>query len=104
MYNSPGLPASSLEGYRDCVAAVESMSCGGTVREDDLILTGDLEDAKSSSGHFYSIMREAMLKMKDNPVISLLEFRDDDRNRGTKVKLSKLFGAAEYKNNSKVQT
>ena len=71
----------------------------GDITEDDLILIGELQHGKSPSVQFYTLMREKMLAMKDQPVLSLLEL---SAPHGEDKRLSRLIAAAEYKDNSKV--
>ena len=96
------LPKSTLEECEGCVDAVASMSAGEPVREDDLILIGELPDDTTATGQFYSVLREEMLNLIGDPVLSLIELRDEDKEAG--MKFSTLFAAAQYKNNPKVRT
>ena len=94
------LPPSSLEGYQGCVEAIAALSAGEPVKEDDLILIGELPDDSVTSGQFYSVLREELLKLLEDPVLTLIELRDEDRKAG--MKFSMLFAAAQFKNNPKV--
>ena len=98
---SSELPPKSLEGYHGCVQAIADITAGKTIREDDLILIGELPDDSSSDGQFYSVMRKEILKLVGDPVLSLIELREEDKDAG--IKFSRLFAAAEYKNNPKVR-
>lgn len=80
--------------------AIASLSAGEPIREDELILIGELPDEKTKSGQFYSILRDELLKLIDDPILSLIELSDDDRQ--ARMKFSTLFAAAKYKNNPKV--
>jgi len=94
------LTPKSLEGYYSCVQAIADITAGKTIQEDDLILIGELPDDKSSDGQFYSVMWKEILKLVGDPVLSLIELREEDKDAG--VKFSRRFAAAEYKNNPKV--
>ena len=94
------LPPKSLEEYQGCLDSIATISAGKAIREEDLILIGELPDSSSPDGQFYSVMRDEILKLVDDPVLSLIELRSEDKEAGTKF--SRLFAAAQYKNNPKV--
>ena len=96
------LPPKSLEEYPGCMDSITTISAGKAIREEDLILIGELPDSSSPDGQFYSVMREEILKLVDDPVLSLIELRSEDKEAG--MKFSRLFAAAQYKNNPKVHT
>ena len=96
------LPPKSLEEYPGCMDSIATISAGKAIREEDLILIGELPDSSSPDGQFYSVMREEILKLVDDPVLSLIELRSEDKEAG--MKFSRLFAAAQYKNNPKVNT
>lgn len=95
-----GFPKEQLESYPGCLEAIAAMTSGESLREDELILIGELPDEKAESGQFYSVLRKELLKLIGNPVLSLIQLRQEERESG--VKFSRLFAAAEYKNNAKV--
>ena len=80
--------------------AIASLNSGQPLREDELILIGELPDETTESGQFYSLLRLELLKLIGNPVLSLIQLRLEEREAG--MKFSRLFAAAEYKNNAKV--
>ena len=100
MIYSIDLPKEQLQLCPGCVEAVSSLSAGGCPKEDELILVGELSDSTSKSRQFYTVLREELLKFVSDPLLSLIQPRQEDRDAG--VKFSRLFAAAEYKNNSKV--
>ena len=77
---------------------MDAINSGEPFREDDLILIGEIPTQSTRSKQFYSVLREMMLDMIGDPVLSLIEL-GEDRQAG--MKLSKLFAAAQYKNNLK---
>ena len=93
------LPPKSLEEYQGCLDSIATISAGKAIREEDLILIGEVPDSSSPDGQFYSVMRDEILKLVDDPVLSLIELRSEDKEAGTKF--SRLFAAAQYKNNPK---
>lgn len=95
-----GFPKEQLESYPGCLEAIAAMTKGEPLREDELILIGELPDEEAESGQFYSVLRTELLKLIGNPVLSLIQLREEEREMG--VKFSRLFAAAEYKNNAKV--
>lgn len=97
-----GFPKEQLESYPGCLEAIAAMTSGEPLREDELILIGELPDEEAESGQFYSVLRTELLKLIGNPVLSLIQLREEEREMG--VKFSRLFAAAEYKNNAKVST
>ena len=48
------------------------LSCGRQLTEEELVSVGQLPDTTTTSGRFYSVLRNRLLSMRDNPVISLL--------------------------------
>ncbi len=92
----PELPQSVLQDYQGCLEALNS---GATIREDDLILIGELRSDTTKSKQFYSVLRQMMLNLIEDPVLSLIELCEEDQKAG--MKLSKLFASAKYKDNVK---
>ena len=81
-----------------CVDVVKNLRTGDPVTDADILMVAELPDARSPSAQFHSILLEEALKLKDNPVLSLLD-RPEPENKNT---FNHLFRAAEYKNNAKV--
>lgn len=78
---------------------MEALNSGASVSEDDLILIGELACETTRSKQFHSVLRDLMLKLVGDPVLSLIELSEEDREAG--LKLSTLFASAQYKNNVK---
>ena len=59
-----------------CVHIVEAISAGQPVKEDDLILIGNLPDSKDQeSRKFHTTLCNHLLGMEQDPVLSLLTLR-----------------------------
>ena len=80
--------------------AIASLNAGEPIREDHLILIGEPCDA--SGVQFYCVLRDEMLRLMEDPVLSLIELREEDREDGKRI--SQLFAAAKFKDNAKVCT
>lgn len=77
---------------------VASLRSGEPVTDEDILKVAELPDARSPSALFHSVLLEEALKLKDNPVLSLLD-RPEPASKNT---FNHLFRAAEYRNNVKV--
>ena len=98
------LPKACLKSYPDCVEAIEAISNGTTIREDELMMIGDFptEPGNPSAPRFYSTLRQYILEeLVVDPLLSLLELRQEDNEDGMTVAL--LLASAQYKNNPKVR-
>ena len=58
----------------------------------------ELPDSRSSSAKFHSVLFKEVSKLKDDPVLALLEQQEAE----SKKSFNFLFRAAEYRNNPKV--
>ena len=58
----------------------------------------ELPDSRSSSAQFHSVLLKEVSKLKDDPVLALLEQPEAE----SKKSFNFLFRAAEYRNNAKV--
>lgn len=83
-----------------CIQAVEALSAGQDVPEEDLMLLGQLPDATHGYGQFYSLLRSFLLPMKNDPVISLLTLKESQQQE---VSLENLFEKAEKEDNADVR-
>ena len=81
------------------IDALFKISQGKSFTIEDIELIAELPDSRSTLSHFYSVLREEALKLKTNPVLSLLEYSKLD---GTLQTLTSVFKKAEKCNNLKV--
>ena len=88
----------NAERLQGCIDVVTSLRTGEPVTDEDLLKVAELPDARSPSALFHSVLLEEALKLKDNPVLSLLD-RPEPASKNT---FNHLFRAAEYRNNAKV--
>lgn len=82
-----------------CIDALSKLSQGKNFTIEDIEVIAELPDSSSSSSRFYSVLREEALKLKANPVVSLLEHPKLD---GTQQEFNSIFKRAETCNNFKV--
>ena len=82
-----------------CIDALSKLSQGMSFTVKDIELIAELPDSHSPSTQFFSILRKEALKLKTNPVLSLLEHSKLD---GKLEKLGSVFKKAEDCNNLKV--
>lgn len=87
----------SPERKQACIEIVTNLNSGNLVTDADLLMIAQLPDSHSPSAQFHSVLLEEVLKLKDNPVLSLLDRPDLDKKT-----FNQLFRAAEYRNNDKV--
>ena len=66
------LNADCLDNYQSCIQTMQNIAMGKEVTEEELVVLGKLPDASSTSGYFYSRLREHMFKILDDPVRVLL--------------------------------
>lgn len=82
-----------------CIDAVFKISQGRNITMEDIEVIAELPDAHSPSAKFHSVLREEALKLKNNPVLSLLEHPEVN---GALQNFKSVFRTAEYCNNLKV--
>ena len=58
----------------------------------------ELPDSRSPTAQFHSVLLKELLKLKDDPLLSLLEQPDTN----SKKTFNYMFRAAEYRNSAKV--
>lgn len=89
------LPASTLESSESIISNINK----GDIREEDLITLGELP--LGDGRQLYTVMHERILEMAGDPILSLLELREEDQNQDN-LSLTMLVAAARFKNNVKV--
>ena len=102
---SPLLPLSFLPLFllsfclQTCVEAVEALSAGKHVSEEDLVLLGQLPDPTQGHGHLFTLIRTFLLPMKSNPVVTLLRVQESQQQ---KASLEQLFERAKTEDSAEV--
>ena len=102
---SPSLPHSILPLLllsfqpQMCVEAVEALSAGKHVSEEDLVLLGQLQDPTQGHSHLFTLIRTFLLPMKTNPVVTLLTLQESEQQ---KASLEQLFDRAETEHSAEV--
>lgn len=89
----------SPERSSACLEIVTKLNNGSNYDESDIEFLCELPDTNSPSAQFHSILCKEVMKLKDDPVLSLLVHPNTESDRS----FNYLFRAAEYKNNPKVQ-
>lgn len=97
-YKPTELSDVNAERLQGCIDVVTNLKSGEPVTDEDLLKVAELPDARSPSALFHSVLLDEALKLKDNPVLSLLD-RPESTSRSS---FNHLFRAAEYCNNAKV--
>ena len=59
---------------------VEKLSSGCQVTEEELVILGQLPDTNTTSGKFFSVLRNHLLSMRNDPVISLLMIEGEEHS------------------------
>ena len=67
----------SIDTYQLCLETVQSLTAGKDVSLDDLTVLFELSDTNSSSGQFYTRLRDLLLDMANNPASTLLKLPRD---------------------------
>ena len=91
-----------LELHPGCTEVLASFTNDRCPSEEGLIEIGEVPDSTSESGRFYCVLRAQLLKLIYNPFLSLIQPNKGGGTAG--MKFSRLFAAAQYKNNSKVRS
>ena len=89
----------SPERKNACLEIVAKLSSGESYDESDIEFLCELPDTHSDSAYFHSVLCKEVLKLKDDPVLSLLEHPETESRKSFNF----LFRAAEYKNSTKVR-
>ena len=82
-----------------CVEAVEALSAGKHVSEEDLVLLGQLPDPTQGHRHLFTLIRTFLLPMKRNPVVTLLTLQESEQQ---KASLEQLFEREETEDSAEV--
>ena len=77
-----------------------SIGSGNTLREDDFITIGEVQ--AESGIQFFSVIREHLLSLIGEPMLSMLELREEDSVVGGVETVAMLVASVKYKNNAKV--
>ena len=79
--------------------SITAIAQSGSIREDDLMTIAEIP--LDADKQFYSVIRAHLLELAGDPVLSILEVREEDSdNRGLTVPM--LVASAQYKDNPKV--
>ena len=89
----------SPERKNACLEIVTKLNSTKDFTESDIEFLCDLPNVNSPSAQFHSVLCKEVLKLKDDPVLSLLEHPMTESGKSFNF----LFRAAEYKNNPKVR-
>ena len=98
----PMLPVSFLPPLllpQTCLKAVEALSAGKHVSEEDLVLLGQLPDSIQGHRHLYTLIRSFLLPMKSDPVVTLLTLQEPEQQQ---TSLKQLFERAENEDSAEV--
>ena len=94
------LPAESLKTSPECVDSIVTITHGGSIREDDLILIGEL--VLEDGAQFSTVIRTHLLSLIGDPMLSMLDLRSEDLDQEGVDTVTKLVGSVNFKNNPKV--
>lgn len=83
----------------ECVDAMVTIA-GDNIREDDLIMIGEIQLEDGSQ--FSSVIREHLLSLMGDPMLSMLDLREEDLEPGGVTTVTMLVASAKFKNNPKV--
>ena len=93
------LPAECLRNSPECVDAIVAIS-KGDIREDELIMIGEIQ--LEDQTQFASVIREHLLSLVGDPMLSMLDLREEDLQPGGVDTVTMLVASAKFKNNPKV--
>lgn len=80
---------------------VERISGGQHAREQDLLLVCQLPDPNATTGRVHTTLRDHLLRMRSDPVITLLSL---EASRGKEEHLEELFEQALNEDSSEVES
>ena len=92
-------PTSFSLPLQTCVQAVEALSAGQHVSEEDLVLLGQLPHSTHDHRHLFTLIRSFLLPMKSYPVVTLLTLQEPEQQQAS---LEQLFERAETENSAEV--
>ncbi len=79
---------------------MSAISSGDCIKEDDLIMIGEIE--LEGGIQFFSVIREHLMELVGDPMLSMLDLSPDDRKPGGVDTVSLLVASIKFKNNPKV--
>ena len=79
--------------------ALEALSAGQHVSEEDLVLLGQQPDSTQDHRHLFTLIRSFLLPMKSYPVLTLLTLPESQQQ---KASLEQLFERAETEDSAEV--
>lgn len=77
-----------------------AMANTGSLREDDLMQIAEIPLPGEEDKQFYSVIRDHLMELAGDPLLSVLENRPEDDNGRLTVPL--MVASAQYKDNPKV--
>ena len=78
---------------------MKKLIAGQHVTEEDLTLLGQLPDPRKGHGQFYHEMRSILLRVKSDPVVTLLALHESQEQEAS---LEKLFQRSQAEDNAEV--
>jgi len=73
---------------------------GKPVLEDDLIMIGEIQQEDGSQ--FSVVLREHLLELVGDPMLSMLDLREEDKEPGGMGTVTMMVASVKYKNSPKV--
>ena len=77
-----------------------ALAQGKAIIEDDLIMLGEIQQEDGTL--FSSTLRDQLLSLVGDPMLSMLDLREEDREPGGVDTVTMLVASAKFKNNPKV--
>ena len=94
------VPPDCLRKNPGCVDSMVAISSGKEIREDDLIIIGEIK--LENETQFFSVIRRHLLDLIGDPMLSMLEMRAEDVDPSGVETVTMLVASANFKNNPKV--
>lgn len=79
----------SLDTYQVCLETMEAIAVGAEVSLENLVILCQLSDPTTSTGQFYTRLRDLLLEMANNPAFALLKLPSEKNKKKNKEGLEK---------------
>ena len=95
-----GLSDACIDSSPNCADAMTTVKVGKPLSEEDMILLGEIKCDGGSQ--FASVLRAELLEAIGDPMLSMMELREEDKDPSGVSSLPMLVGSIKFKNNPKV--
>jgi len=95
-----GLSDACIDNSPNCAEAMTTVKVGKPLSEEDMIMLGEIKCDGGSQ--FARVLREELLEAIGDPMLSMMELREEDKDPSGVSSLPMLVASVKFKNHPKV--